>query len=116
LAANAIALLLGVVKSRWKPLHWRRTHLRDQGWSEERIAEQEGATQVAVSYSLDSAGYASVREAERTLAATLQRQCLSTGLPSSPTLERGSARPDAGASGRVRGPSLALPARSAKRR
>jgi len=33
-------------------------------------------------------------------AATLQRQWLSTGLPSSPTLERGSARPDAGASGR----------------
>ena len=74
LAANAIALLLGVVKSRWKPLHWRRAHLRDQGWSEEGIGEEEGVSQVAVTYSLDAAGYSAVRQAEERLVALLSRR------------------------------------------
>ena len=64
LAANAIALLLGLAKSRWKPLHWRRAALRDKGWSEQRIARREGVTHVAVSLSLRSAGYAAVRQAQ----------------------------------------------------
>jgi len=64
LAANGIALLLGLVKERWKPLHWSRAALKDKGWNVERIAEHEGVTQASVSNSLHKAGYATVRQAE----------------------------------------------------
>ena len=74
LAANAIALLLGLAKSRWKALHWRRAALRDKGWSEQRIARREGVTHVAVSLSLRSAGYAAVRQAQSRLADVIARR------------------------------------------
>lgn len=74
LAANAIALLTGLAKRRWKPLHWRRARLRDQGWSEERIAEQEGVYQGTLSLSLQNAGYGTVRRAEASLAALIDRR------------------------------------------
>jgi hypothetical protein len=74
LAANAIALLLGIVKSRWKPLHWRRAHLRDQGWSVERIAASEGIRQESVSNCLRTMAYEPAREAQERLAKHLERR------------------------------------------
>ena len=68
LAANGIALLLGLVKERWKPLHWSRAALRDQGLNAEEIARREGVTQAAVSFALSSSGYLTVRQAESNLA------------------------------------------------
>ena len=73
LAANAIALLSGSVKSRWKQVHWRRAALRDKGWTTTKIARREGVSQAAVSLSLTHAGYPAVSAAEASLAELTSR-------------------------------------------
>ncbi|MBM4040254.1 MAG: hypothetical protein FJ290_17245 [Planctomycetes bacterium] len=68
LAANAISRLLWAIRESWKPLHWRRAALKDQGWTEARIARAEGVRQASISGSLAWAGHAAVRNGEASLA------------------------------------------------
>ncbi len=74
LAANAIALLARLLKQRWKPLHWRRSTLRDDGLDVNDIAEREGVSPAAVHYSLATCGYYAIRQAEANLAALIEKR------------------------------------------
>ena len=73
LAANAISVLVGTVKERWKAVQWRRVDLQRRGWTQERIAKHEGVSQATVSESMQRAGCGAVCKAERNLAALLTR-------------------------------------------
>jgi len=73
LPANAMALLLGLVKARWSALHWRRAALRDEGLHVADIAELEGVVQSTVTESLQAAEFGAVRNAEESLAELIDR-------------------------------------------
>lgn len=76
LAANAIAVVTGCVKRRWRAMHWRRAALRDRGLGVQEIATREGVAQSSVSLSLLAAGYPAVRQAEANLCALIDRRWL----------------------------------------
>lgn len=65
---NLIARLLWAIKRRWTPVYWRRAALRDQCWTEERIARFEHVSQAAVSACLRRADYPAVEKARQGLA------------------------------------------------